>query len=193
MQSKTLFQRTALLGALALLLALPMTAADYTIDGGHSSAVFKVKHFDIANFYGTFNDISGTLTYDAANPGASKVSVTIQAASVDSRNDQRDGHIKSPDFLNAGEFPVITFESTSVSGSADELQITGKITLHGVSKEITITAEKTGEGTNPRNQKEMVGFETRFSVDRTQHGMEFMAGPLSKDVEFILALEAVKN
>ncbi len=189
-----LMRRTCLFAATLLLLALPATAATYTIDGSHSSAVFRVKHFNVANFYGTFNGIAGTINYDASKPAASSIEVTIKADSVDSRNDRRDGHIKSPDFLNAAEFADITFKSTSVKPTGDDtFEITGKLTLHGVTKDLTISAEKTGQGPNPRNGDEMVGFEAQFTVDRTEFGMNFMAGPLSEEVHFILALEAAKK
>ena len=178
--------------ALGASMALPASAATYEIDGLHSSALFKVKHFGVANFYGAFKDVSGTVDYDAVGDGLA-VQVSIAAASVDSRYGQRDDHIKSPDFLNAAEFPTISFTSTSVTPAGDgTYEVVGNLTLHGVTREIQVTAEKTGEGTNPRSGKELVGFEARFSVDRTEFGMSFMAGPLSEDVEFILALEAGK-
>lgn len=187
-------RRTCLVVAGLLLLSLPVTAATYTIDGSHSSAVFRVKHFDVSNFYGTFKAIAGTIHYDASKPAASKIEVTIKAESVDSRNERRDGHIKSPDFLNAAEFADIKFKSTTVKPMGDDtFEIKGKLTLHGVTKDVTVAAEKTGQGPNPRSGEEMVGFEARFSIDRTEYGMSYMAGPLSEEVHFILALEAGKK
>lgn len=177
-----------------LLVALPAAAANYKVDGAHSSAVFKIKHFGTANFYGTFNGISGSIAYDAAKPEASSINVSIKADSVSSGNGNRDDHIKSPDFLNAAQFPAISFASTSVKKvSGDKLEVTGKLTLHGVTKEITITAEKIGEGTNPRSKAEIIGFEAHFSVDRTDFDMNFMAGPLGEEIGFIVSLEAAKE
>lgn len=186
-------KRLLILFAAALALALPASAATYTIDGSHSSALFKVKHFDVANFYGMFNEVEGTIDYDPATPAEAKINVTIKADSVDSRNTSRDDHIKSPDFLNAKQFPTITFKSTAVKPlGGDRFEVTGTLTLHGVTKELSVIAEKTGSGKNPRNGKDMVGFEARFTVDRTEYDMGFMAGPLSTDIEFTLALEAAK-
>jgi len=176
-----------------VLLATPALAATYKIDGMHSSAVFSIKHFDVTNFYGTFNQIDGAIEYDGANVGASSIEVSIDAGSVNSRSGQRDDHIKSPDFLNAKQFPKITFKSKSVKAKGDGLEVRGDLTLNGVTKEITFVAEKTGEGTNPRSGKTIVGFEARFSVDRTAHDMNFMVGPLSKEIGFILSVEAVKQ
>ena len=181
--------RIALIALLAFTVTLPATAATYKIDGAHSSVIFKVKHFDVGNFYGAFKDVSGTIDYNAS--GESSIDLTIAADSVDTRNGQRDDHVKSPDFLNAAEFPKITFKATGVKASGDSFDVTGKLTLHGVTKDVTAKVEKTGQGKNPRSGKEMVGFEARFEVDRTQFDMGFMAGPLSKEVEFIVALEAV--
>lgn len=174
----------------ALLLASPAIATTYSIDGSHSSAIFKIKHLDVAYFYGAFKGVSGKITYDEANPSAASIDLTLDAESVDSRNENRDTHIKSPDFLNAKQFPTITFKSKSVSAQGDDLRVTGTLTLHGVSKDITVTATKTGAGTNPRNQKQMIGFHSEFTVERSDFDMNFMVGPLSDEVTFILSLEA---
>jgi polyisoprenoid-binding protein YceI len=175
------------------LLVTPAFAATYKIDGTHSSAVFSVKHFDVTNFYGTLKVVEGTIEYDGANVGASSIEVSIDAGSVSSRSGQRDEHIKSPDFLNAKQFPKITFKSKSVKAKGDRLEVRGDLTLNGVTKEITFAAEKTGEGKNPRSGATIIGFEARFTVDRTAHDMNFMVGPVSKEIGFILSVEAVKQ
>ncbi len=180
--------------SLALALAAtPTLAADYSIDGTHSTALFKVKHLDTAYFYGMFKDISGTVSYDDGNASASKIDVTIAAGSVDTRSGNRDDHVKSPDFLNAKQFPTISFKSKSVKAQGNNLQVTGDLTLHGVTQEITVTAQKTGSGKHPRSGKDIIGFHAEFTVDRTAHDMEFMVGPLSKEIEFVLSIEAAKN
>lgn len=172
--------------------AAPAAAATtYTIDPVHSSAVFKAKHLDVSNFYGVFGDISGTVTWDAENPADSSIAVTIAASSVDSRNGQRDEHIQSPDFLDAKQFPNITFKSSSVKALGDdEFEVAGELTLHGVTKKITVEATMTGAGEQPRSGKKLIGFETRFTVDRTNYDMNFMVGPLSSEIDFIFAFEA---
>jgi polyisoprenoid-binding protein YceI len=187
-----------LLGAALLFagLVLPTVAgaASYSVDPTHSSAIFKIKHLGTSNFYGAFKGMSGTVDFDPANPAKSSVNVTIQSASVDSRNEQRDGHIKSPDFLNAAEFPTITFESTGVKSlGGDRYEVAGNLTLLGVTKPVTAMVEKTGEGTNPRNKQNLIGFEATFTVDRTAHDMSFMSGPLGNEIAFILAIEAIEQ
>lgn len=183
--------RCALLVLTALLLAaIPASAATYEIDPVHSSVIFKVKHFGVSNFYGAFKEISGTIDYDAENVGSSSIDVEIAADSVDSRNKNRDEHIMGPDFLNSGEFPKITFKSTGVKGSGDSFQVTGKLTLHGVTKDVTADVEKIGEGKHPRSGASLIGFEARLTIDRTGYDMGFMAGPLSEEVDLILSFEA---
>jgi polyisoprenoid-binding protein YceI len=185
------FSRILAVLALAALAAAPAMAAGYAIDGTHSSAIFRIKHFETAYFYGAFKEVSGTVTYDAENPAKSSIMVEIAAASADTRNTNRDDHVKSPDFLNAAEFPKITFKSTSVKAAGDDmLEVTGDFTLHGVTKPVTAEVELTGQGTHPSSGKAIIGFLARFTVDRTQHDMGFMAGPLSKEVDFILSVEA---
>lgn len=173
---------------LALVAALPATAATYTIDSVHSSAIFKVRHFNTSNFYGLFKNVSGTITYDAE--GTSSIEVTIAADSVDTRSERRDNHLKSPDFLNAAEFPKITFKASGIETTGDSFQVTGQLTLHGVTKDVTASVEKIGAGKHPQSKKDMVGFEARFKIDRTDFDMSFMAGPVGTDIELILSLEA---
>lgn len=190
---QTFSHRAATLVALAMIALLPAVAgaATYEIDGTHSSAIFKIKHYGVSNFYGAFAGIEGTLDYDPADPASMGIDVTLDAASVTTRNERRDNHVKSPDFLNAAEFPTITFKSTGVTVNDDgTLQVTGNLTLHGVTREIQATVEKVGQGPHPRSGKELVGFEARFTVDRTEFDMAFMAGPLSEEVGFILSVEA---
>lgn len=193
-ESLNTLTRYLVLGALiALVPAVAADAATYEIDGVHSSALFKVKHFGTSNFYGAFREIKGSIDYDAAAPEGMGIAVEISSASVDTRFEQRDNHVKSPDFLNAAEFPAISFKSTSVTANGDDtFAVTGNLTLHGVTKEIQVTAEKVGEGEHPRSGKQLIGFEARFVVDRTEFDMGFMAGPLSEEVEFLISLEAGK-
>ena len=180
--------------AILALTAAPAAAATYDIDPVHSSAVFKIKHFNTSNFYGVFKSVNGTIEFDPSDAAKSSIEVTIAADSVDTRNDRRTDHVKSPDFLNAKQFPTITFKSSSVkSVGGDKFEVSGKLTLLGVTKDITVQVEKVGEGKHPRSGQELIGFETRFAVDRTDYDMNFMAGPLGEEVTFLLSLEAGKK
>jgi polyisoprenoid-binding protein YceI len=186
------------IAVLGLLLALsgfgPALAASYQIDPVHSSILFKVKHFGAAHVYGRFNQVSGTITYDAASAAASAIKIEIPTDSIDTANQQRDDHLKSADFFNAKQFPVISFTSKKITAKAnDSFEVVGDLTLHGVTKEITAEAVKTGTGKHPRTGKELLGFETHVTIKRSDFGMAFMAGPVSDQVDLILAFEAGEN
>lgn len=174
----------------ALLAAAQAPAATFQIDPVHSSVVFRVKHFGTSYVYGRFNQVSGTLSYDPAALGSSTISVEIDAGSVDTRVDRRDQHIKSADFLNVAQFPKITFKSTKVEGSGDQLEVTGDITFLGVTKPITVTVQKTGTGKNPQSGKDLIGFETELTINRSDFGNKYLIGPVSDEVKLIFAIEA---
>ena len=119
-----------------------MPAIVYDIDPAHSSAHFSVRHMMISNVKGEFTKVSGTVTYDPDNPGASKIEATIDVASLHTRDEQRDGHLKSPDFFDVAKYPEIKFVSTSVAREGEgEHLVKGDMTIHGVTKEVTLRVE----------------------------------------------------
>jgi len=119
-----------------------MAAVTYDIDPTHSAAHFSVRHMMITNVRGEFTKVSGTVTHDSDNPGASKIDVTIDVASLHTRDDQRDGHLKSAEFLDAADFPTINFASTSVKPDGhDEYLVKGNLTIHGVTREVDLHVE----------------------------------------------------
>ena len=172
--------------------ALPASGGTFEVDPTHSVVVFRVKHAGASWFYGRFNDFSGSFQHDPGNPEASSVEVTIQAASVDTNSEQRDTHIKSPDFLSAKEFPTITFKSTGVEAAGDKLEITGELTFRGVTKTVIASAEHVGEGEfrGPRS-----GFEAVLDIERTEFGSDYgvAQGVLGDEVRLIIALEGMKK
>ncbi len=138
-------------------LATSSNAADtYEIDGAHSTVGFKVGHF-VGKVSGRFNTFSGTIVHDAADPTKSSVNATIQVPSIDTANEKRDGHLKNPDFFDVEKFPVITFTSKSVKPTGEKTaDVVGDLTMHGVTKEITLPVEllgvmPTGEGDQKRS------------------------------------------
>ena len=126
-------------------LATPQTATTTTtwnIDPVHSVAEFKVKHMMISNVKGQFPKVSGSLTLDESNPANSRVEASIEAASIETRDAQRDAHLKSPDFLHVEKFPTLSFKSTKVSQVRDgELAIEGDLTIRGVTRKVVFTVE----------------------------------------------------
>ncbi len=114
----------------------------YKIDPAHSSAHFVVRHMMITNVRGSFASVQGTVVYDPENPADSSVEAIIDAASIKTNEEQRDAHLRSPDFLHAEQFPTITFKSKKVERlNEDEAKITGDLTIHGVTREVVLKVD----------------------------------------------------
>lgn len=162
--------------ALSALLALPMTAAakpdTFTVDQSHSGISFEIRHF-FSQVPGRFKDFSGTIVYDAEKPEASSVEITVQAASINTDNEQRDGHLKSPDFFDVEKFPTLTFKSTSVKAKdAKTLSVTGDLTAKGVTKRTTIEVSVLGV-MELGGGKAKAGFKTVFPINRQEFGISW--------------------
>lgn len=162
---------------------------ELSVDGGHSSCVFRIKHMGAAYFYGRFNQMEGSIVYDAEDASKCSVELTIDAESVDTNSDKRDQHVLSPDFLDAKQFPRLGFKSTKVESKGGLLLATGMLEMHGAKKEITIEIEVTGEAEGRRGGK-VYGFHTSFTVDRTDYGMTNMVGPLGEEIVVMVGIEA---
>jgi len=182
---------TPLLIGLSMLFTLQESPADvgeaFQVDAVHSTAIFRVHHLGAGMFYGRFNDISGTITGDE-NPA---FDISIDINSVDTNNEKLDAHLKSPDFFNAVEFSEMTFKSSATKKVGDDkYEVTGDITIHGVTKPLTVTMTKTGQVTGRRG--ESIGFEMEFQISRSDYGMNYgiESGALSNDIKVIVALEA---
>lgn len=170
-------------------------AKAYRIDGVHSSVVFGVRHLNVANFYGRFNDISGEIAWDADSPSSSSISIEIKAESVDTNNRGRDDHLRTPDFFNVREFPTITFNSTKIEKKGDAYRVTGQLNMHGVEREVALDLKHTGETTHPRSGKHIVGFESHFTVKRSEHRMTYgiEQNMLGDEVKLIVSIEAIEQ
>lgn len=174
-------------------LGLNATAADtYKVDPVHSSVMFSIKHAGVTDFHGSFNEITGTVVFDAADPAKSSVELTVPVESVDSRHPKRDAHLKSPDFFNAEKFPAVTFKSTKVEGSGDVFKVTGDFTLLGVTKSITVDFKRGPDGKGMQGEVRGGG-ETRFTIKRSDYGMTFMPDALGDEVNLVISLEGVKQ
>ena len=184
----------AALATLALACACPVLAAEsYKVDPVHSSAVFRIKHANVSFFSGRFNDPDGSFVLDEADPSKSSFNIVLNVEKVDTANSKRDAHLKSPDFFNAKQYPTITFKSTSVKkGEGNMLQVTGDLSLHGVTKSITVPVEITGKGQFPPGTQR-AGVEATFTVKRSEFGMSGMQGALSDDVKVMVGLSATKQ
>src|SRR5581483_4599612 len=148
---------------------------------------------NIGYAYGRFNDLSGTVVVDEQKPANCAFDLTVKADSIDTANAKRDGHLKSPDFLNVKEFPTITFKSKEVKPlKANAYEVTGDLTLHGVTKSVKVQLNRTGAGAYPYGGQG-VGFETNFSIRRSEFGMTGMPGALGEDIWLIVSFEAAKK
>jgi len=185
--------RFLLIPALLACAALTPAADSYQNDGDHAFALFRVKHMDAGYSWGRFNGVSGSISWEAADPSKSTVSVSIAADSLDTHNDKRDQHLKGPDFLDAKQFSTLTFASQSFKKlSGESYEVTGTFTLHGVSKPLTVTVAKTGEGKDPWGN-ERIGFETSFVIKRADFGMTNMPGGVGDEVTIHLSVEGIKK
>ncbi len=148
----------------------------YEIDPAHSSAQFTVRHMMITNVRGGFKTVKGTVVYDAENPSASTVEATIDVNSIATLDEQRDGHLKSADFLDAEKYPTITFKSKKVErDGSDEAKITGDLTIHGVTKEVVLKVEgPTAEGKDPWGNIR-IGASASTKIKRSDFGLTWNA------------------
>jgi polyisoprenoid-binding protein YceI len=180
-----------LLLALGALGAAPVRADDYVVDGFHSSVVFKVQHMGISWIWGRFNDVSGTCTFDKNDPTKASFALTIKTESVDTGVKKRDDHLRSGDFFNANQFPLITFKSTSVKAAEGGYSVTGDFTMHGVTKSITFTLKggKTVEFKGPPR----IGFYTELTLKRSDFGMDRMTDMIGAEIPVAIAFEGVKK
>jgi polyisoprenoid-binding protein YceI len=174
-----------------------MALENWNIDVVHSTAGFTVRHLMVSKVHGLFTKWSGSFAFDEANLPASHVEVTIEVASVDTREPQRDAHLRTGDFFEAEKFPRMTFKSTSVSGSKSEFKVTGDLTLRGVTKPVVLDVEYSGRVKHPQ-MGERVGFSAHTSINRKDFGVNFNqvldAGglALSEKVDINLEIEATK-
>lgn len=190
-RSKTLIQ------ALSLALLLPALAAAelavYNVDASHSGVSFTIRHF-VTNTPGRFKDFGGTIKYDKANPAASSVEFTVKTPSIDTANDDRDNHLRGGDFFEVEKFPTMTFVSKKVAAKdADTLEVTGDLTIKGVTKPITIPVEVLGTAKTPNGEK--AGFETSFTINRKDYGIVWnrvmdSGAVLGDDVKVTISIEA---
>jgi polyisoprenoid-binding protein YceI len=164
--------RSIVIAALAAAPLFAQTAPEtWTIDKAHSTATFKVRHM-MANVVGQFRDFTGNINIDRANPAKSSVDFTIQSTSIDTGNGNRDEHLRSADFFDVAKFPTISFQSTSVTKKSDsEYAVTGNLTMHGVTKAVTLPVSFLGFGKTSRGEK--AGFEIETTLNRKDFGIEW--------------------
>jgi|SRR5579864_1650316 len=168
-----------------------VTAAQvYKVDPVHSTVLFRVKHMNVSYLNGRFNEITGSIAIDDQNPAQCSFELKVATDKVDTAIAKRDTHLKSPDFFNARQFPTINFKSKHVSKEGDNsYDVAGDMTIHGVTKPVSLKVEQTGVAQNPRGGQ-VAGFETVFTIKRSEFGMTNMLGMVGDEVRITVNIEA---
>ena len=149
----------------------PQTRTTWAIDPAHSSVEFSVRHLMITTVRGRFTDVKGEVTTDDQDPAAGRVEVEIAAASIDTREPQRDTHLRSADFFDVEKFPTLTFRSTGITGtSGDRFTLTGDLTIHGVTRPVTLAVESEGRAKDPWGGLR-AGFTATTKIKRSDFGL----------------------
>ena len=169
----------------------------WEIDPSHSAVTFSVKHMMFSTVRGQFNVLSGHLHIDEQHPENSWVDAQVDASSVDTRDDRRDGHLKSPDFFETEKYPTITFKSTRIEHTGgNEYKVYGDFSLHGITKHIVFNAEYNGQGKNPWGMQ-VAGLSAKTKINRKEWGLGWnqaleTGGMLvGEDINIEIDLEAV--
>lgn len=165
----------------------------YEVDPAHSTIIFRITHLGVAPFYGRFNGPYGAFRFNPDDESACSLEVAVKAKDVDTNNPNRDGHLKSADFLNAKQFPEITFKSTAFTSTGDRTyRVTGDLTLHGVTKQITVDLEHVGTKELPRFGHRC-GLSASFTISRSDFGIDYMPEGLSDEIALMIGLEGKKK
>lgn len=175
--------------------AVAAQAADYVIDtkGAHAFIQFQIKHLGFSWLVGRFNTFAGEFSYYEANPGAASVSVTIDTASIDSNHAERDKHLRDEEFLDVEKYPQARFVSTAYRDLGDgKGELRGELTLHGVTRPLTIQVAQIGAGDDPWGGYRR-GFEGRTRFTLADFGIKRDLGPASREVELWLGIEGVRK
>ena len=181
--------------------AIPQTqTTTWNIDPVHSVAEFKVKHMMISNVKGQFTGVSGALTLDGEDIANSKVEATIDAASINTREAQRDAHLKSPDFFDVEKFPTLSFRSTKVTKSGEgELKVAGELTIHGVTRTVEFAVEGPTAAAKDPWGNTRIGLSAVTKINRKDFGLTWNAALetggilVGDEVTITLDVQFVKN
>ena len=166
----------------------------WTIDASHAEVGFSVRHLMISTVRGRFGGIAGTVTLDESNPNASHVDVTIDVSTIDTRQAQRDAHLRSPDFFDADNHPTMRFVSKRIKGDVtDEFTIVGDLTIRGTTREVSLDVKAEGRGMDPWGN-ERAGFSAKGKINRSEFGLTWNqmleAGGVAVGDEIKLSIDA---
>ncbi len=169
-------------------------AADtYVVDPVHSSISFMIEHQGISKIHGRFNDFSGKFTIDRDDPSKSTFALSVKVESVDTNNAKRDEHLRAPDYFNAKQFPEMTFESTKVRPIDGGYEVIGNLSLHGVTKSVTLVLKGGDKVVEFPKGMHRIGVETSPTINRVDFGMRSEKPGLGDEVYITMGIEAAKN
>lgn len=188
-------KRLSLIALSMLLIPMSSMAADfvetYDIDTSHTSIVFKINHLGFSHTFGMFPGVKGTLKFDEKDVNANAIEVTVDANSINTMNEDRDDHLRNEDFFNTEKYGEISFKSTAWKEAGEgKYEVTGDLTLLGTTKSVTFVADHLGAGKGMKGEFRR-GFETTFTIKRSDFGMEKMVGPIGDEVELTISFEAI--
>jgi polyisoprenoid-binding protein YceI len=180
--------------ALAAPLAMAQTST-WVSDAAHSEVDFSITHLTISNVHGRFGKVAATLVFNQADVTKSTVTATIDVSTVDTGEDARNNHLKTPDFFDVAKYPTATFTSTSVAKSGNGLAVSGNFTLHGVTKPIVLTVEGPTGPVEGMDHKQHAGFLATTTISRTAFGIgtKFPASMVGDDVKLNIELDVAKQ
>jgi polyisoprenoid-binding protein YceI len=183
----------AVIGSAALAIPVAAQSDTWKLDANHSAAQFSVRHLGISTVRGNFTKMSGTAVYDPADPAKSSVDITIEAASVDTRVEMRDKDLKSGNFFDVDKYPTITFKSKRVeSAGAGKLKMLGDLTMHGVTKEITLDVDGPSEPMKDARGNQHMGASATAKLNRSDFGMTADAGVVGNEITITIDAEFTK-
>ena len=175
-----------------------MATHDWDFDLTHSSIGFHVRHLMVSKVHGRFHTWSGKLELDEADLTKSRIAVTIDASSVDTKEDKRDAHLRSPDFLDVEKFPAITFHSTAIARDGEDYNVTGDLTIHGVTKQVVLAVEGGLQVKDPWGGTR-TGFSAKTVISRKDFGLTWNVAleaggfVVGDKLEITLEIEAVRK
>ena len=168
-------------------------AGTWQIDPNHSAAQFSVRHLGVSTVRGAFTKVSGSATYDTANPSKDTVDVTIDASSIDTRVQMRDNDLRSPNFLDVQKYPTITFKSKqSKATGAGKLQIVGDLTIHGVTKEVVLDVEGPSAQIKDPWGNQRIGASATTKINRNDFGVKGLPGVVGDDISITIDTELIQ-
>ena len=163
-------------------------AGAYGVEPLHTRVLFSVSHLGFTTWYGEFTNVSGTLTLDPKKPAGSALEIHIPVGTVSTTSAKLDGELKSDQWLDAGQFPEMVFKSTKVTETGkDSAKVTGDLTLHGVTRPVTLAVKFNGAGTNPLDKKYTAGFEVSGKIKRSDFGVKTYVPLIGDDVDLIIS------